>query len=87
MICDKDLSANHSFYQRHSADYKPYTFFSWAQPWIAWMGLIGCILVFCFSSATWWNTPVNFTKVAVAYAAVRYFLNVASLTTLANSES
>ena len=41
------------------------------QPAIAWLGLIGClIIVFVFTTATWWSTPVDFSKVAVAYGAV-----------------
>lgn len=68
-ICDDALSTNYPYYQRHSSAYKPYTFFGWFQPWVAWIGLTGCILVFVFSSATWWSTPASFTKVAVAYGA------------------
>ena len=41
------------------------------QPVIAWLGLIGClVIVFVFTTATWWSTPVDFSKVAVAYGAV-----------------
>lgn len=57
-------------YRRNSKDYKPYTVFAFAQPGAAWVGLIGCFLVFAFTSATWWNSKVTFSKVAVAYAAV-----------------
>ena len=42
------------------------------QPVIAWLGLIGClVIVFVFTTATWWSTPIDFSKVAVAYGAVR----------------
>lgn len=37
------------------------------QPAAAWFGLLGCILVLAFVSATWWTTPVSFIKVAAAY--------------------
>ena len=47
------------------------TFLGGLQPVIAWLGLIGClVIVFVFTTATWWSTPVNFSKVAVAYGAV-----------------
>ena len=47
------------------------TFLGGLQPVIAWFGLIGClVIVFVFTTATWWSTPVNFSKVAVAYGAV-----------------
>ena len=43
------------------------------QPFIAWLGMIGClVIVFVFTTATWWSTPVDFSKVAIAYGAVRY---------------
>jgi hypothetical protein len=45
--------------------------FSWAQPIPAYIGLIGCvIIVFVFTSAAWWDTPVDFTIVATVYGAV-----------------
>lgn len=56
--------------RRRSENYKSYTFLGFAQPYVAWLGLIGCILVFGFASATWWSSPADLTKVAVAYAAV-----------------
>jgi len=68
-ICESRIRESHPQYIRSSSRYKSYTFFSWLQPWVAWAGLIGCIVVFAFSSATWWSTQATFTKVAVAYAA------------------
>jgi len=68
-ICDHGIRDSHPQYQRKSPSYKSYTFLSWLQPGVAWAGLIGCIVVFAFSSATWWSKPASFTKVAVAYAA------------------
>jgi hypothetical protein len=43
------------------------------QPVPAWIGLAGCLLVvFVFSTASWWNgKDITFTKVATAYAGVR----------------
>src|SRR5438045_2056164 len=74
-ICDKDLRASPQYesWRRKSADYKSYTFLGFAQPYIAYLGLLGCILVFGFASATWWSTPADLTKVAVAYAAVSLY--------------
>ena len=40
------------------------------QPVPAWAGIVGCILVFAFASATWWATPVTFIKAAAAYGTV-----------------
>jgi amino acid transporter len=69
-ICGLELKESHPHFSRDCPEYKPYTFFAWLQPLVAWIGLLGCILVFAFTSATWWDTKANFTKVAVAYAAV-----------------
>ena len=39
---------------------------------IAWLGMTGClVIVFIFTTATWWSTPVDFSKVAIAYGVVR----------------
>lgn len=69
-ICKKDLERDSNFQQfsRGCEKYKAHTLLDWAQPWIAWI-----ILVFAFTSAAWWDTPVTFSKVAVAYAAVSPF--------------
>jgi amino acid transporter len=68
-ICDEGLKTKHQHYRRHSSQYTSWTFLFIFQPYIAWLGLAGCILVFGFTSATWWSTPATFAKVAVAYAA------------------
>ncbi|KUJ15957.1 uncharacterized protein LY89DRAFT_697946 [Mollisia scopiformis] len=75
-ICDAGLKAEPQYesWRRKSPDYKSYTFLAFAQPYIAWLGLIGCLLVFGFASATWWHTSPDLTKVAVAYAAHVIFL-------------
>jgi hypothetical protein len=51
-------------------NYGAKTFFDWLQPIVAWIGLLGCLLVFGTVSATWWDTKVSLPKVAVAYGAV-----------------
>jgi hypothetical protein len=49
------------------------------QPLIAYVGLIGCVLVvFVFSSALWWNGVVTFAKIASAYASVSYEISLKS---------
>ncbi|KAF8848234.1 amino acid transporter [Acephala macrosclerotiorum] len=77
-LCDDKLKLipQHEHYRRASENYKAYAFIgSWGQPYVAWLGLIGCFLVFGFTSATWWSTKADLTKVAVAYAAhVIFFL-------------
>jgi len=46
-------------------------FFSSMQPYVAWIGLIGCFLVvFVLSSASWWNGDVTAVKVITAYGGV-----------------
>ncbi|RAH40496.1 amino acid transporter [Aspergillus brunneoviolaceus CBS 621.78] len=39
------------------------------QPVQAWIGLIGCLVIFAFSSATWWGSSATVTEVAMAYGA------------------
>ncbi|KAL1979980.1 hypothetical protein VTN96DRAFT_4845 [Rasamsonia emersonii] len=68
-ICDADLARLYPEFKRDSQQYTPRTFLGWLQPLVAWIGLVGCILVFGFASATWWDTRVSVTKVAIAYAA------------------
>ena len=47
------------------------TFLGGLQPGIAGFGLLGSlIIVLVFTSATWWSTPADFRKIAVAYGAV-----------------
>lgn len=50
-----------------------FTFLEAIQPVPAVIGLVGSlVIVFVFTSATWWDTPRDFRKVATAYGAVRY---------------
>lgn len=45
--------------------------FSYLQPFPAVLGLVCCcLIIFVFSSATWWNGTPTFQKVATAYAGV-----------------
>ena len=61
----------YAVYKRHSKTYRPFTLFGFAQPVPAYVGLLGSVLVvFGFTSATWWIGEVTFSKIAVAYAAV-----------------
>ncbi|KAL2011103.1 hypothetical protein VTN00DRAFT_3821 [Thermoascus crustaceus] len=55
-ICDADLDRLYPEFRRDSEQYTPRTFLSWLQPLVAWVGLVGCILIFGFASATWWDT-------------------------------
>lgn len=53
------------------------TFLSYFQPAVAWLGLLGSLLVvFIFSTAQWWNGVTSASKVASAYTAVSH-LNTA----------
>ena len=50
------------------------TFLAGLQPFVAYFGLIAClVIVLVFTTATWWDTPADFKKVAVAYGAVSGF--------------
>jgi amino acid transporter len=69
--CSEHLTGRYARYNRKDPNYKPVTLLSWAQPVPAYVGLIGCVvIVFGFTSAVWWDTPVTFAKVATAYGAV-----------------
>jgi yeast amino acid transporter len=57
-------------YIRNTTEYGAHTFLGSFQPFIAVIGLVGCLLVFAFGSASWWVTPGTPTKILVAYAAV-----------------
>ena len=59
-------------YVRHSPQYTDNvrTVLFGVQPVAAWVGILGCGLVFLCVSATWWSTPVSFIKVAAAYGTV-----------------
>ncbi|KAF7128788.1 hypothetical protein CNMCM5793_003697 [Aspergillus hiratsukae] len=67
--CGPSLSQQESRFVRGSSEYRSRMNFEAIQPLPAWLGLIGCTLIFCFSSATWWASQVTFAKVATAYAA------------------
>lgn len=69
-LCKEDIARSYPEFNRNdNADYQPITLFRRIQPAPAYLGLIGCILVLAFTSATWWNSPATFSKVAIAYAA------------------
>ncbi|KAJ9637660.1 hypothetical protein H2199_007150 [Coniosporium tulheliwenetii] len=67
--CRKDIANKYPEFKRNTKNYKAFTLFAWAQPFPAYFALAGSLIVFGFASATWWDTPVSFPKVAVAYAA------------------
>lgn len=47
------------------------TFLGGLQPALAIFGLIASLtIVFVFTTATWWSTPYDFRKMAVAYGSV-----------------
>jgi len=63
------------------ADFKPYlrqeghkylanNFLLSLQPFTAWVGLVGVVLIFIIVSAMWWDTPATLAKVLAAYGAV-----------------
>ncbi|KAN0083495.1 Amino acid permease/ SLC12A domain containing protein [Elaphomyces granulatus] len=64
--CSDEL-VTHPQYRRGSDHYKPSTFLDWFQPVPAWVGLVGCVLVFGFASTTWWDNRVTLAKFVIAY--------------------
>jgi len=68
-ICEDDLREEAPRFVRHHRDYNAHTFLFQFQPLLAYIGLIGSILVVGFASATWWSTPVTAGKVVIPYAA------------------
>jgi hypothetical protein len=68
---DEDIPPDFMHYKRKSKAYKAATALGWAQPWPAYIGFLGCIIILIFTSAMWWNNPATFTNVAMAYGAVR----------------
>lgn len=68
-MCKHDVPNEMPQYHRNSRTHKAWTVFGFAQPFMAWLGILGCAVVLAFASATWWDTPPSFAKVAVAYAA------------------
>ncbi|KAL7627291.1 hypothetical protein AAE478_001480 [Parahypoxylon ruwenzoriense] len=69
-LCADRLEAEgYSRFLRDSTEYQKrvQTLFFWLQPWNARVGFVGCLILFAFSSATWWYDPVTVWKVATAY--------------------
>ncbi|PYI31513.1 amino acid transporter [Aspergillus indologenus CBS 114.80] len=56
-------------FRRYAKEYSARGFLHSMQPVQAWIGLIGCIVIFAFSSATWWDSSATVTEVAMAYGA------------------
>ena len=44
--CRNDLDMLKPEYNRDSNQYEPNTFLDWFQPIPAWIGLVGCVLIF-----------------------------------------
>jgi len=64
-------------YDRWHATSQASTFLEGLQPAITVFGLVAClVIVFIFTTATWWTTHphATFRKVAIAYGAVSFFL-------------
>ncbi|PWY68486.1 amino acid transporter [Aspergillus heteromorphus CBS 117.55] len=68
--CDPDLRlSGRPEFVRGSPNYTPRGSLFVLQPLQAWIGLIGCTVIFAFSSATWWDGHATVTEVAMAYGA------------------
>jgi hypothetical protein len=78
-VFDEEIPANYLHYKRKTKAYKAVTALGWAQPLPAYVGFLGSITILIFTSAMWWNSPATFTKVAMAYGAVRYILTSSKL--------
>lgn len=69
-LCKQDLPTELPDYDRNTQTHKAWTAFGFAQPAMAWLGVIGCTCVLVFASAPWWDTPPSFAKVATAYTSL-----------------
>lgn len=71
--CDDVLQRDYPSFSRNSPKYAPRVNLQRFQPIPAWIGLIGCLLFFGFSSAEWWDHPerANPGNIASAYGVVR----------------
>ncbi|KAF1846862.1 uncharacterized protein K460DRAFT_362993 [Cucurbitaria berberidis CBS 394.84] len=67
--CKKHLVGDYEQFRRSTGTYKPFTLLAFAQPLPAIISIVGCLIVFAFCSATWWDKEVTFSKVAIGYAA------------------
>ena len=56
-------------YDRRSREYQHTTLLYRLQPFPAWIGFLGCLVVLAFTSASWWNSAASFSKVAVSFGA------------------
>ncbi|KAL8796006.1 MAG: hypothetical protein Q9195_001582 [Heterodermia aff. obscurata] len=62
------LATERPEFNRWASTWQASTFLAGLQPVPAWIGLITClVIVFPFTTATWWSTEPTFAKVAVAF--------------------
>jgi hypothetical protein len=66
-ICEDDLKDEAPRFVRHDPTYAAHTFLFIAQPLLAYIGLIGSIVVIAFASANSWTTKANPGKYLPAY--------------------
>lgn len=66
--CDKNLVDKYQQFDRSDGSYRPFTVLAFLQPLPAIAAIAGCVIVFAFCSATWWDKDVTFSKVAIGYA-------------------
>ena len=66
-ICKSGIRTDELEYDRNSPRYPAKTLLFSLQPAMAWIGLIGSLLVLAFASASWWDHPATFGKVSVQH--------------------
>ena len=65
------IKSKYKKFHRQGPDTETATLLESIQPVPAIIGLVGSLVItLIFTTSLWWNTPVNFTKVATAYGAV-----------------
>ncbi|KAI5368459.1 hypothetical protein J4E82_010754 [Alternaria postmessia] len=66
--CDQNLVDKYQQFNRRDGSYRPFTVLAFLQPLPAIAAIAGCVIVFAFCSATWWDKDITFSKVAIGYA-------------------
>lgn len=68
------LEGTYCRFNRTSSSWQARTLLGFYQPLLAYVGLIGCLLmVFVCTSALWWESDATITKIMAAYASVSSF--------------
>jgi hypothetical protein len=71
-LCKAGIARDAPEYLRTSPSYAAKTVFFSVQPAMAWIGLIGSVLIIVFACASWWDGRFTAAKLGVGYGEVSY---------------